>query len=234
MKFTVFGRPGCGYCDKAVDLLSSRGEDFKYINIYDEPAAKAWIVSQGHTLVPQIYYEKDNEQHHIGGFVDLVTFFDQKEEEAVEPVEEQEVEYPIPDPIPGVEEKILDKFPIPETCHYCGGNVRLVNNAEIYNGKSYGEWPLAYLCDCCRAYVSVHKGTHIPMGTLADEPTRKARVEAKNSFNPLWINQGMRRSEAYQWLADKMGIPKEQCHIGLFNVEQCKQVIQFSEEEKRK
>lgn len=31
----------------------------------------------------------------------------------------------------------------------------------------------------------------------------------------------MSRSEAYEWLASKMGIPQQECHFGWFTAEQC-------------
>ena len=35
----------------------------------------------------------------------------------------------------------------------------------------------------------------------------------------------MSRHDAYALLAEKMVLPKEKAHIGLFDVEQCKQVV---------
>ncbi|EFC56414.1 hypothetical protein ENTCAN_06719 [Enterobacter cancerogenus ATCC 35316] len=35
----------------------------------------------------------------------------------------------------------------------------------------------------------------------------------------------MTRTEAYQWLAEKMGIPVYECHFGWFTVEQCQAAI---------
>lgn len=35
----------------------------------------------------------------------------------------------------------------------------------------------------------------------------------------------MKRPEAYAWLASQLGISQSGCHIGLFDVNQCKKVI---------
>lgn len=231
MKYTVFGRPGCMWCDKALDLLSSKDIEFEYVNILENPTAKQFISAQGHKTVPQIYYDEGEGQIYVGGYTDLEKALHTAEEssqqvQAIEPTEVPD----IPPADPESEERVLDKLPVPKECHYCGGDVRLVNNKEIYGGQSYGVWPLAYLCGKCKAYVGVHRNTHIPMGYLADGPTREARIQAKNAFNPMWINHGMRRTEAYKWLADKMGILKEQCHIGMFDVESCNEVIKHVQE----
>ncbi|MDN7995948.1 DUF3268 family zinc-finger domain-containing protein [Burkholderia multivorans] len=83
--------------------------------------------------------------------------------------------------------------------------VDIVNNSAIY-GREYGEWPWAFLCRSCRAYVGLHPFTAIPLGTLADGPTREARKRAKAAFNPIWQSGAMSRTDAYVWLARQLGI----------------------------
>lgn len=121
--------------------------------------------------------------------------------------------------------RVTNPLPVPTVCPHCGGPVRLVENSAIYR-RNYGEWPWAYLCAPCDAYVGLHPFTAIPLGTLATAPIREARKLAKAAFNPLWMNGGMSRSEAYAWLAKAMGIADvNQCHIGWFGVEQCVAVV---------
>ena len=115
--------------------------------------------------------------------------------------------------------RVKDVLPPPETCPYCGSPVELVNNSEIY-GREYGKWPWAYRCKPCDTYVGMHPYTNLPLGTLANSELREARKRAKSLFQPLWQNHGT-RSNAYRWLAERMGIPAEQCHFGWFTVEQC-------------
>lgn len=109
-------------------------------------------------------------------------------------------------------------------CDYCGGLAEYVDSAEIYNGTSYG---MIYLCRPCRAYVGVHKGTNRPLGRLADAQLRYWKKKAHDAFDPIWKygNPHGGRNGAYAWLAKQMGLPKEKTHIGMFDVEQCKQVI---------
>ncbi len=84
----------------------------------------------------------------------------------------------------------------------------------------------------------MHPFTNIPLGTLADAPTRQARTRAKEVFNPIWQSQRMTRSEAYSWLAGQLGIANvEECHIGWFDVQTCQRVVvvcqQLAKEAKR-
>jgi zinc-finger-containing domain len=121
--------------------------------------------------------------------------------------------------------RVKNPLPLPSRCPHCDGAVEIVNNSKIY-GREYGEWPWAVLCRDCGAYVGLHPFTGIPLGMLADGPTRAARRRAKDAFNPLWQNGGMTRNAAYAWLARQLGITTvEECHIGWFNVSMCDRVV---------
>ncbi|WP_422490081.1 zinc-finger-containing protein [Endozoicomonas sp. ALE010] len=125
--------------------------------------------------------------------------------------------------------RVSNPLPQPAHCHYCGGEVVVVNNAEIY-GRSFGRWPWAYRCNGCRAYVGMHPKTDIPLGTLADAATREARKECKAPFEALHRTGKMTRNAAYQKLADKLGIPKEECHFGWFDTVMCKKAAAAARE----
>lgn len=116
--------------------------------------------------------------------------------------------------------RVKNPLPAPTVCPHCAGEVKIASHDEIY-GKAYGEWPWAYLCTSCRAYVGMHPFTNIPLGTLADAPLRKARKECKQPFEMLWQSKKMTRDEAYAGLAKHMGVATEECHFGWFSVEQC-------------
>lgn len=124
----------------------------------------------------------------------------------------------------------INKIPIPTKCRYCGNEVVLTSNAEIY-GKEYGNGK-CYLCRNCRAFVGIHTGTTIPLGTLANDELRKARNEAHKLFDKLWKQPTriMTRYEAYKWLANKMNLKIKETHIALFEIEQCNQVIELIKE----
>ena len=116
-------------------------------------------------------------------------------------------------------------------CDYCGRQAEYVDSKVIY-GKSYG---MIYLCRNCMAYVGVHKGTNIPLGRLANAELRYWKKAAHAAFDPLWKYGRFRhhRNAAYGWLSQKMGLPIEKTHIGMFDVPQCKQVIQIMYDERR-
>lgn len=118
----------------------------------------------------------------------------------------------------------------PTICRYCGSLVVYTSNAEIY-GKEYGTGK-CYLCRNCRAFVGVHPGTDTPLGTLANEELREWRKEAHFWFDRIWKKPTRitTRYNAYGYLARKMGLPREETHIGMFEIEQCKKVIEFSKE----
>lgn len=110
-------------------------------------------------------------------------------------------------------------------CDYCGTVADFVDSSAVY-GRSYG---MIYLCPKCGAYVGVHKGTDKPLGRFADEDLRRWKKSAHAAFDPLWqIGEFRgRRKAAYRLLSEQMGLPEEKTHIGMFDVAQCKQVIQI-------
>jgi hypothetical protein len=85
--------------------------------------------------------------------------------------------------------------------------------------------------------VGTHKQspTHAPLGRLAKEPLRRLKIEAHALFNPLWRaamkhrgwSQLKARTTAYAWLASEMKIPSGKCHIGYFDEDQTKLVIEI-------
>ena len=98
-------------------------------------------------------------------------------------------------------------------------------------GKSYGN---IYYCTNCGAYVGVHDGTKKPLGTLANAALRNKRREAHNAFDPLWRKRGLKRSEAYHWLAKRMKLLDYRTHIAQFTMAQCQEVIEICNEEMQK
>lgn len=118
-------------------------------------------------------------------------------------------------------QRVKQPLPAPEGCPHCGAAVEIVNNAEIYGGQPFGQWPWAYLCRGCRAYVGMHPFTSIPLGTLANEATRRARKAAKMPFETWRQTRAVPRSEAYRTLADRLHIPVEECHFAWFDVKTC-------------
>lgn len=133
-------------------------------------------------------------------------------------------------------------------CPYCNSIATLESSTRVYFGRDFG---LLYLCSNypeCDAYVGVHKGTTRPLGRLANEELRHWKKKAHAAFDPLWklklIKRKRERGEGYKkvyargsgykWLAEKLGIDFRDCHIGMFNVDMCKRVVEICEPYLRK
>lgn len=72
-KFTIYGRPGCGYCSHAVSLMKQNNFDFEYIDIWAENISKEEVAKRigkpVHT-VPQILHGA----HYVGGCTELMGY----------------------------------------------------------------------------------------------------------------------------------------------------------------
>lgn len=115
-------------------------------------------------------------------------------------------------------------------CPYCGKNTAFVDSSIVYR-KSFGK---IYFCRDCRAWVGVHKGTENALGRLANAELRKWKIRAHFLFDRLWkkkMAHGFRkktaRAKAYAWLSQELKIAAEFTHIGMFDVEDCKKVVEL-------
>ena len=72
-EFTVYGRPGCGYCYRAVELLESHGHEFRYIDIYRKGMSKLDVsreINQPVYTMPQIIHG----ENYVGGCRELINY----------------------------------------------------------------------------------------------------------------------------------------------------------------
>ncbi len=58
-------------------------------------------------------------------------------------------------------------------------------------------------------------------------------MQAHRAFDPLWRGGKMKRSSAYAWLANQLGMPRKECHIGMFDLGLCQRVVGAVEEHGR-
>ena len=116
----------------------------------------------------------------------------------------------------------MSKNPI---CPYCGAESDGVDGYAVYPHRPdlHDKW--FYQCTPCDAYVGCHPNTKQPLGRLANAELRKFKSLAHKAFDPIWKTKAMKRSDAYKSLAAEMRIDPSKCHIGMFDVAQCKQVI---------
>ncbi len=110
-------------------------------------------------------------------------------------------------------------------CPYCGRPAVLVTGREVYPHRPDLAHKYLWTCEPCDARVGTHKGTKEPLGRLANAELRRAKMDAHAALDPLWRSGELTRSQAYEWLAGALGINSEECHIGMFDLEQCGAVV---------
>ena len=77
-KFTVYGRPGCGYCVAASQLLEKKGYEVDYIDIHRQgmsPVDLSDVVGRPVRTVPQIVHG----DRYVGGYTELVPYLKELE-----------------------------------------------------------------------------------------------------------------------------------------------------------
>jgi len=116
----------------------------------------------------------------------------------------------------------------PIKCPYCGAHAAYRPAAVVY-GKST-KFADAYLYICsrwpsCDAYVSAHKKSKKPMGTLANSELRHKRILAHRALKSLEKQYKMEKRDVYIWLQSKLAFTEEQTHIAMFSEYLCDQVI---------
>jgi len=111
-------------------------------------------------------------------------------------------------------------------CDYCGKAAAFVTGLQLYPHRPDLYSLQFYQCQPCKAHVGCHKGSNgVPLGRLANADLRAAKNRAHAAFDPIWKGRSMSRGSAYSWLAKSLGIPQQECHIGMFNIEMCEQVV---------
>lgn len=122
------------------------------------------------------------------------------------------------------------------TCPYCGRKTVKVNGLELYGKYEHKDTTL-YACKPCGAWVTCHKDTGEPMGSLADKELRDLRHQAHAHFDTIWMQniirhlkpgKQKRRIRAYAWLQEQLGIAPELCHISRMGPLLCKETIKLS------
>lgn len=115
-------------------------------------------------------------------------------------------------------------------CPYCGKQAELVTGSAMYPHRPDLASKRFWRCSPCRAWVGCHPGTREPLGRLANSELRRAKQDAHEAFDPIWKEGPLSRSEAYEWLARKLGIPSAECHVGMMDVPTCRRVVEVCRE----
>lgn len=114
-------------------------------------------------------------------------------------------------------------------CPYCKSSVLNVPQSYIY-GKTYNKKRRLICCKNwpkCDAYVGTDDDG-IALGRLADKTLRQFKIRAHEHFDKLWKEYDYERDDLYEELSEYLNIPRKYTHIGMFNPETCKKVIDWS------
>ncbi len=124
------------------------------------------------------------------------------------------------------------------TCHYCGNHAPQVTGREVYPHRPDLYAKRFFQCAPCDATVGCHPDGR-PLGRLANAELRMEKQRTHALFDPLWKEAArmysgasgktrqVARIRAYEWLADKMSLLPNDCHIGMFSTSQCLEARQW-------
>lgn len=128
----------------------------------------------------------------------------------------------------GEKDRLKKKAESEVLCDYCHQPAEAVTGEEVYPHREDLFHLKFYVCEPCDARVGCHVKTGKPYGRLANAQLRRAKCEAHESFDKLWKGSGrvMSRPEAYRWLAEVLDIDQDEAHIGKFDEETCRKVVE--------
>lgn len=122
---------------------------------------------------------------------------------------------------------MLDAIFAGKICPYCKRETEYIDSIYIY-GKSYG---MVYICKPCDAYVGVHDGSNKALGRLANKELRYWKKQAHHYFDQIWKSNLKNRHQAYAWASEKLNVPADYTHIGMFGVDTCKRLVELCKKE---
>ncbi len=134
------------------------------------------------------------------------------------------------------------KRPKAPLCQHCPDvEAVLVGGEVIYPRRGDLHAKFFWRCPDCGAYCGCHPGTKKALGRPANKELREARMKLHNQrVDPLWrtaIETGnyhpedaraakmitnAARSRTYAFLAEKLGIDVNRCHIAMFDIDMCR------------
>lgn len=141
----------------------------------------------------------------------------------------------------------------PGWCQHCRVKCRERLGVEIYPNRPDLAAKVIWECPRCEARVGTHEEGKLkgqPLGSAANAELRRARQLLHGKIDPLWQNaykepeyEGARnepneaerrkklaiirntaRNRVYAFIAAGMGMAKDECHVALMGLEQCRAV----------
>ena len=125
-------------------------------------------------------------------------------------------------------------------CPACGQPGRLAYGSEVYPHRADLRAKPFWVCDADDTRVGCHPGTTVALGTMATPALRQARSRAHDAVDPIWLAQtdrsmnrhGQRivrqvaRQRVYSFMAARLGVTRDACHIGMFDEAMCRRVVE--------
>lgn len=127
-------------------------------------------------------------------------------------------------------------------CIECGAEAVLATGREAYPHRPDLAGKIMWKCQMCPdSHCGCHEGTQRALGRPAGPKVREARTLLhKRMLDPLWqtadqiyeggfeselahtIVRGKARIRVYAFMASRLAMTKEECHTGLFDLDQCR------------
>lgn len=82
-----------------------------------------------------------------------------------------------------------------------------------------------HLCPKCDEFTELVEGSLNAKGSVAGRNLRELRKSAHRLFDDMWKSGDMNREDAYEWLSERLGIPRYLTHVGMFDEAQCRRTI---------
>lgn len=121
------------------------------------------------------------------------------------------------------------KRPRTPRCPYCGSVSVLRDSSYVYqNDVTHRKLYVCARYPACDSYVSAHRGSLRPEGTLANSELRNRRIRAHKALDRIWQLGIMSRADTYLWLQDTLGVSEAQAHIGMCAEYYCDRIIDAS------
>ena len=116
-------------------------------------------------------------------------------------------------------------------CPYCKSKTKTVTQNFIYK-KTYNKKRNIICCvnwPSCDAYVGTDD-EGITLGRLAKKGLRMMKKATHEAFDVLWREKYYYRDDLYEDLSEFLELPEKYTHIGMFGIETCQLVIDWSVE----
>lgn len=76
MKYIIYGKDNCPYCEKAKNLLAIKKEQFEYLTLDKDYTREELLeLAPDARTVPQIWIDSGGELFHVGGYTQLESIY---------------------------------------------------------------------------------------------------------------------------------------------------------------